>query len=149
MTGRIAGLAVKVHHRAPMEDGEFLELAPEHGIAGNVRTAPKHQVTFVAREQWAEAVGRLNADLPWQTRRANVLLEGLRMIDLLGQRLRIGDVVVEIKGETEPCEVMDRQYQGLRRALEPECRGGVHGRIIQGGVIREGDVVAVEAVARV
>ena len=140
---KIAGLAVKVQHGASLQDAESLELTPENGIAGNVRTTSKRQVTFLGAEQWREALATLNAALPWQTRRANILLEGVRMPDLLGQTLAIGEVVVEIKGETEPCEVMDRQYQGLRRALEPECRGGVYGRVVQGGVICVGDEVRV------
>ena len=34
-------------------------------------------------------------DLPWHTRRANVLVEGLVMTDLIGKTVQIGDVVVE------------------------------------------------------
>lgn len=141
---KIIGLALKVRHGAPLQDVASLELAPG-GIAGNVRTTRKRQVTFLGAEQWREALAELDADLPWQTRRANVLVEGVHMPDLLGETLVIGEVVVEIKGETEPCEVMDRQHRGLRRALEPECRGGVYGRIVQGGVIHVGDEVRVQA----
>jgi MOSC domain-containing protein YiiM len=52
-------------------------------------------------------------------------------------------VEVDIVGITDPCRVMDEQYAGLRSALVPDARGGVYGRVVQGGEIRLGDSIVV------
>jgi MOSC domain-containing protein YiiM len=57
--------------------------------------------------------------------------------------LCIGDARIRLHGETRPCHIMDEQHDGLRRALEPDCRGGVFGQVLAGGVIRAGDRVEV------
>jgi MOSC domain-containing protein YiiM len=75
---------------------------------------------------------------------SGVGLEGAR-----GWTLRIGACRIELAGETRPCERMDEALPGLRRALEPGCGGGRFGRVRQGGVIRVGDPVELEAPAGV
>ena len=56
----------------------------------------------------------------------------------------IGDLVLEITGETDPCSRMDEARQGLRLALTPEWRGGVCCRVVTGGDIAVGDAVRLE-----
>ena len=54
-----------------------------------------------------------------------------------------GEVAIEVKGETRPCELMDDDGRtGLQAALRPQRRGGVYGQILHGGEIRVGDGIA-------
>ena len=41
-----------------------------------------------------------------------------------GQIITISNVQLEVKLETEPCDLMDKQRQGLQNALSPSWRGG-------------------------
>jgi MOSC domain-containing protein YiiM len=68
------------------------------------------------------------------------LVEGFAM-PLEGQLLAIGQAVLEVTQETQPCSVMEAAHRGLRRALKPEWRGGVCCRVVKGGWIRIGDAV--------
>jgi MOSC domain-containing protein YiiM len=47
---------------------------------------------------------------------------------------------VRIYNETRPCEQMEEAQRGLRAALATRWRAGVYGEIVEGGVIRVGDV---------
>jgi hypothetical protein len=38
---------------------------------------------------------------------------------------------------------MDQLHDGLRQALEPDCRGGVHGEVLKAGAIRVGASIAI------
>ena len=84
---------------------------------------------------------------PWTFRRANLLVAGIALPREPGARLRIGDAVLEVTGECDPCQVMDRQRPGLRAALEPDWRGGVTCRVLMGASLRLGDPVAVDDLA--
>jgi MOSC domain-containing protein YiiM len=53
-------------------------------------------------------------------------------------------VVIELKTEIDPCERMDELHPGLRRALEPDWRGGAGGKVISGGMVHVGDSIRIE-----
>jgi hypothetical protein len=44
---------------------------------------------------------------------------------------------------------MDQQHQGLKEALKPDCRAGVHGQVISGGTVHVGDAVRPDPTARI
>jgi MOSC domain-containing protein YiiM len=117
------------------------EAVADGGITANLKVHPKRGITLLAKEQWRAAMLELGAELPWHTRRANVLVEGLDLEGLIGRRVLLGGVELLIGGETTPCAMMDKQYEGLKAALAPECRAGVYGRVVQGGRFRVGDTV--------
>ncbi len=144
LAGKVLGLALRSSRRGPMELVEKVTATENGGIEPNHEVKPHRGITFISSEQWAEVQQELNEpELPWHTRRANVLVEGLVMADLIGKTVHVGDVVVDIKKETEPCGLMDELHNGLRKILEPACRGGVHGQVVQGGNIAVGDTISV------
>jgi MOSC domain-containing protein YiiM len=61
----------------------------------------------------------------------------------VGARIKIGDVVLEVTEENPPCNVMDRQSQGLRAALQPDWRAGVACNVLTPGTVALGDRVEV------
>jgi len=142
--GRILALALRSSKRGPMELVDEVTAQENAGIEPNHEVQPHRGITFISTEQWSEVQQELHApDLPWHTRRANVLVEGLVMTDLIGKTVQIGDVVIDVKKETEPCGLMDKLHNGLRKTLEPDCRAGVHGQIMQGGKIAIGNTINV------
>lgn len=146
MTGRLLGIARKSKSRAPMEELQGAELTPETGLEGDYRgKLRRRQVSVLSREAWEETCKTHGKDLPWTTRRANILIEGLELKESKGARLRIGNAVLEVHCETDPCSRMDDASPGLRKALEPDWRGGVCCRVISGGEISVGDSVEIES----
>lgn len=142
MAGRVVGIAIKEQHRQPLVAVEAAEVL-ESGLAGNVPQSDRRRVTLLAREDWEAVQSELGMGLDWKTRRANILTEGLEMPRLMGKYLVIGDLTLRVEGETEPCDVMDGCFSGLKRALMPNFRGGVHARVIRSGSIRLGDTIQV------
>jgi MOSC domain-containing protein YiiM len=135
--------------RAPVKRGPLMTLQEAgvgvtEGVDGDARgTRQGRQVTVVFREGWDAACRELGVELPWTTRRANLLVEGVA-VPREGKRLVIGSLVLEVTQETQPCQVMEAAHRGLRAALTPDWRGGVCCRVIAGGTIRVGDPVEVE-----
>jgi MOSC domain-containing protein YiiM len=111
------------------------------GFDGDHARTPQRAVTVLALEQWREALAEIGADLPPAARRANVVVSGVDLPETMGKRLRLGGAEIEVLGEVKPCHVMEETRPGLRAALTPGWRGGVHGRVVRAGAIRVGDTV--------
>src|SRR3982074_1563252 len=137
--GRLLGIARAPALRAALVEVREAEVGGSEGIMGRARGRKSgRQVTVLFREGWESACGELGVTLPWVMRRANLLVEGIAPPKEGGQ-LRIGELVLEVTQETQPCHLMDAAHRGLKRALAPEWRGGVCCRVLKGGKIRVGD----------
>ncbi|WP_439817743.1 MOSC domain-containing protein [Zavarzinia sp. CC-PAN008] len=141
-TGRLVAIARKAKPHAVVEEIAGCAVTPQAGIEGDWRgRSGDRQVTVLAAEAWAAACAALGAEIPWTTRRANLLVAGVDLPRTVGARILIGDVVLKVTGETDPCGRMDAQVPGLRAALRPDWRGGVTCVVAHGGRIQPGDSV--------
>lgn len=137
----IKGIAYRKKPKAPMTEIDSVEITCEQGVVPDTRGKPgKRQVTLLSLESWQIACAELGVELPWTTRRANILLSGMQFSAAdFGKVLQMGDVQLQITIETDPCNRMDEQYQGLTAALTPDWRAGVCCRVLQGGILSKGD----------
>ncbi|WP_428968355.1 MOSC domain-containing protein [Sphingomonas sp. Xoc002] len=150
MTGRLAGIARHAVPKGPMEVIDTAIVTLEGGVEGDVRGRIKpggrgrRQVTLIERADWDAALAEIGRDIPWQERRANLLVEDFDLPQIPGTRLRVGTVLLQITMECDPCHRMDAIADGLQAALTPDWRGGVCTRVIEGGTIRIGDNIRIE-----
>jgi MOSC domain-containing protein YiiM len=144
MTARLIGIARRDKPRAPMEVLSRAAVTIAAGIEGDCRgKVEDRQVTAISREDWDAACCALGRELPWTTRRANLLVEDLEGFKRAGTRLRVGSALLEITEENPPCRLMDIFADGLRLALQPGWRGGIACRVLRDGTIAVGDEVSV------
>jgi MOSC domain-containing protein YiiM len=114
----------------------------EKGVEGDHRGKPgDRQVTVISKDSWDKACQDLPKSVPWVARRANLLVGGILFEKSTGQYLQIGDLILEITGETKPCDRMDEYFQGLQEVLKPEWRGGVTCKVIKSGKVAIDDEV--------
>ncbi|WP_322963459.1 MOSC domain-containing protein [Sphingomonas fuzhouensis] len=150
MTGRLAGIARHAVPKGPMAVIDTAIVTLEGGIEGDVRGRVKpggrgrRQVTLIERVDWNAALAEIDRDIPWQERRANLLVEDFDLPQIPGTRLRIGTVLLQITMECDPCHRMDAIADGLQAALRPDWRGGACSKVIEGGTIRIGDTIRIE-----
>ena len=79
--------------------------------------------------------------------RENITTRGVALGALsLGQRLRAGEVLLEVTKPCEPCHQMDEIRQGLQDAIRG--RRGLLCRVVEPGRIRRGDRIEMEEKAR-
>jgi MOSC domain-containing protein YiiM len=146
--GTLAGIARRDGKRGEMQELDSAEVTTETGVANDFRGRPgKRQVTVLAAEAWGRACADVGRELPWVTRRANLLVEGVELPQTAGAVIVIGDLRLEVVLETDPCSRMDEQCPGLREALVPDWRGGVCCRVLSSGRIAIGDEVRIAAAA--
>lgn len=143
---RLLGIAVKKQRKGSVSTHDEAMLTIHTGVVGDWRGKPgKRQVTLMAQADWQEACDELGVTLPWQTRRANLLVDALPLYRSTGSRILLGDAILEVTGETDPCERMEQAHPGLFHALLPNWRGGVTCRVIANGIIRVGMEVVIRS----
>lgn len=143
--GKVAGIAIRLRSRGPMEEFDAAEITQEQGVLNDSRGRPgKRQVTVLAAEDWKTACASLDKELSWTSRRANLLIEGLSLRESTGSIICAGDARLEVTGETDPCSRMDEIEPGLQNALKPDWRAGVCCRVLRGGTIAIGTPVTMQ-----
>ena len=136
---KLLGIAVKQQRKGPLSTHDEAQITVHHGVVGDWRGKPgKRQVTLMSLTDWQAACDELGVELPWQTRRANLLVDELPLYQSSGARITIGDVVLEVTGETDPCGRMEQVQPGLFDALARRWRGGVTCRVLANGIVRLG-----------
>jgi MOSC domain-containing protein YiiM len=119
-----------------MEELHRAELVPGLGLAGctHARSGGKRQVLLVDQET-------LDAmELKPGIIRENITTSGLNVNGLaLGERLRIGDALLEVSAVCTPCDQLEKVRPGLRRELYG--RRGMLCRVLEGGMVRAGDAI--------
>lgn len=142
--GRLSGIARREGKRATMETLSTAEISAATGVAADFRGRPgKRQVTVLSSKDWQAACGELGKELPWTTRRANLLVDDIDLPQSAGAILEIGAVRLQVTMEVDPCSRMEEQVAGLQKALSPDWRGGVACTVLQGGTVSIGDTVNV------
>jgi MOSC domain-containing protein YiiM len=138
---QLLDIAFRPKSRAAMQTKVDTMVSKVAGVDGDFRGKPgKRQVTVMSIEQWQLACDELGTILPWTIRRANLLVDGVSFdATMVGQQIKIGQCILYITGETDPCPKMDAQHQGLTHALTPDWRGGVCCRVIADGRVKVGD----------
>lgn len=153
--GRLGGIARHERPRGPIETLARVQVTREEGVEGNCRgrIAPgksgRRQISLIEAESWQAALmdaglvgGRA---LPWHVRRANLLVEGVKLPREVGRIIALGQSLrIEVTCECDPCSRMDEIEPGLQAALAPDWRGGVLGRVLADGEIAVGDEVRIE-----
>lgn len=140
---KLLAITYKTVKRGPMNEVLCANVTQLSGVEKDVFGRPgKRQVTVLSKIQWQQACHSIEADLPWTTRRANLLVDDLVFSSAdVGKHLQIGELRLEITGETDPCKKMEIAHAGLEAALTPDWRGGVTCRVLNDAMIHLGDEI--------
>jgi MOSC domain-containing protein YiiM len=142
--GRLVGIARRDEKRAPMETLEQADVSDQTGVALDSRGKPgERTVTVISARAWRDVCTELGQEIPWTTRRANLLVDDIDLPRSNGPVIEVGEVRLKVMTEVNPCSRMDAQVAGLTAALTPEWRGGVGCTVLRGGSIAIGDPVTV------
>jgi MOSC domain-containing protein YiiM len=138
VAGVVDGIFVGPVDQGPLEAAEQVHVTTGAGIDGD-RYGHKDITLFEA-----EAIEGLRADTgielqPSEIRR-NVMTRGIALNDLLGHRIRIGQVEAVVTELCHPCNHLQKLTQpGVLDGLVN--RGGLNADVTTGGAIRVGDQV--------
>lgn len=142
---QVLALYLRPSARTPVRAVPLAQAITDQGLDGDHAVGGRRQVTLLDIAAWNDACRETGVTLDPSHRRANIVVEGIDLAASIGQVLRIGTSRLQILGETRPCELLDDSALGLNKALRPHRRGGVYGRVLEGGPIRIDDPVSIES----
>lgn len=143
LSATLIAIAVRPPKTRDICELQKVRVTCEAGVQGDKRSRPgRRQVTLMSSAAWQAVCDELGQDLPWTTRRANFLVDDLPLEESSGARIQIGELLLEVTGETDPCRLMDKAREGLLEALKPNWRGGVTCRVLQEGEVEVGQTVS-------
>lgn len=145
--GRVQWIGVRPARREPLVVVESVLAQAAQGLVGDryrTRNDGKRQVTLIQAEHLAAIAGYLGREAvdPGLLRR-NLVVAGINLLALKGKRFRVGAALLEHTGDCHPCSRMEEVFgPGGYNAVRGH--GGITARIVETGVIRLGDEVAVD-----
>jgi len=141
--GEVLHLFVCLVHRFPMKEVPEVEAIANKGFKGCIHGRPgsNRQVLLMDVETLDQFC------LPPGAVKENITTRGLNFHKLgVGQRLRLGETVLEITIPCDPCSRMDDIRQGLQQELRGQ-RGWLC-RVVEAGRVRQGDAIEVVEAAQ-
>jgi len=140
----VANIFWCVAHRLPMREVEEIEAVANRGLAGcaHAQSGGLRQILLMDMER-LEALQLHPGEIKENITTRGLDVRGLRP----GQRLRLGEALVEITVPCEPCKKMENIRAGLKNELRG--RRGMLCRVVEGGRIRARDPIVVLELERV
>jgi MOSC domain-containing protein YiiM len=143
--GSVVAIFVRPVRKEPVLHREQVMAVAGQGLEGD-RYKTKNgsrQVTLIQFEDLSAIGSFLNREaIPGELVRRNIIVKGINLLSLKGQRFRIGSALLEYTGECHPCSRMEESlgtggYNAMRG------KGGITAKILESGQIKVGDEVVV------
>lgn len=137
--GRVEHIFISIGHRLPMREVPEGRALADKGFQGCAHARPGKRQLLLVESEVLEAL-----DLPPGSIMENITTRGIPLAGLrAGQRLRIGEALLEVTIPCTPCERMDAIRPGLQETLRG--RRGMLCRVVETGAIRAGDAIQLQA----
>jgi MOSC domain-containing protein YiiM len=143
--GEVVSIHIVRQRDGSAEAVEHATAQTNFGLEGDWRSRRNRagQLTLIEAEVLEEVGRLLGSRVPSGASRRQVVVCGVRLNELLGQRIRIGGVRLFVETPCDPCKRMEETIgEGARRALEG--RGGVRCFVLAGGELCVGDPIVEE-----
>lgn len=142
MTSRVHAIHVAPGRRIPTRSVEAVEAEAGAGLVGDRYHGSRHRhVTVQALDDLEAAAEVLGRPVDPGLTRRNITVDRGPLPTRPGERLRIGDVELEVVRIAAPCRLLDDDLGDGAMAALRSPRGGTVFRLLSSGTIAVGDKV--------
>jgi len=130
-----------------IENTEAIELVKGKGIKGDRYFKDfndiRSQITLIESENIDYYNMTFNTNFPYKDFRRNLITKGIKLNDLLGKKLSIGNSELLANDLCRPCKSLQEKLGKNNIIKEFLRRGGLRCQILKSGSIKLGDVIKV------
>lgn len=141
---KLLGIATHTESKGKIDTHQEITVSLEAGLENDYQGQKnrKTQVTLLSLQDWQKACQQCDSVIDWTERRANLLVDDFEFSEsMVGRQIQVGQVLLEITKETDPCSRMEALQAGLQAALTPNWRGGARCKVLRAGHIKIGDSI--------
>jgi MOSC domain-containing protein YiiM len=134
----VEGIFFGAVDEGPLEAADAVQVKTGAGIEGD--RYGDTDITLFEAEAIEDLKTNTGIELKPSEIRRNVMTRGISLNDLLGHRIRVGEVEAVVTELCHPCSHLQKLTQpGVLRGLVN--RGGLNADVVSGGAIRVGDQI--------
>jgi MOSC domain-containing protein YiiM len=140
--GEVVSIHIVRQREGTAEAVDRVMVQTNYGLEGDWRSHRNRggQVTLIEAEALAQVEQRSGHPVPPGASRRQIVVQGIRLNDLVGQRIRVGSVHMFVEDVCDPCTRMEATIgAGARLAMEK--RGGIRCFVLNGGELCVGDLI--------
>ena len=140
---KIIKLGITKLSNQDIESVEEIELIKGKGIVGDRHyqdyNDPYNQLTIIEKESIDNYNIKFSLNIPYLDFRRNVVTEGIRLNELVGKKIKIKDINLEVIDLCRPCKHLQEKLSQDNIIKEFLRSGGIRCQILNDGKINIGD----------
>ena len=142
---KVFKLGITSNNNKKIEEVETIEVLANKGVVGdrhfNDYNDPYCQLSLIEAENIDEYNLKFGLNIPYLDFRRNIITKGLKLNDLVGKKLSIGNVEVEGIDLCRPCRHLTEMLDQENILKEFLRKGGLRCQILSSSKIKVGDTI--------
>ena len=140
-------LGITAKNNLPIKNVNTIEVMANKGIVGDRHFHDSNdaynQLSLIESENIDEYNVRFGLDIPYIDFRRNVVTKGIRLNDLIGKKLKVGNVELEGIELCRPCRHLTEMLDQKNILKEFMRKGGLRCQILSSSKINVGDKIQI------
>ena len=140
-------LGITAKNNLPIKNVNTIEVMANKGIVGDRHfhdsNDPYNQLSLIESENIDEYNIRFGLNIPYIDFRRNVVTKGIRLNDLIGKKLKVGNVELEGIELCRPCRHLTEMLDQKNILKEFMRKGGLRCQILSSSKINVGDKIQI------
>ena len=138
-------IGITANNNQPIKEVNSIEVIANKGIVGDRHfhefNDPYNQLSLIESENIDEYNMRFNLNISYIDFRRNIVTKGIQLNDLIGKKLRVGNVKLEVIDLCRPCRHLTEMLNQKNVLKEFLRKGGLRCRILSSSSINVGDKI--------
>ena len=144
---RVIKLGIAFSNNKKIKEVDSIEVIANKGVVGDRHFSdyndPFCQLTLIESENIDFYNLKYGLDIPYVEFRRNIVTKGIRLNELIGKRLKIGNVEVEAVDLCRPCRHLTEVLCQDNIIKEFLRKGGLRCQILSSSIIKIGDKIII------
>ncbi len=145
--GQVLKLGITQNNNQPIKEVNSIEVLANKGIIGDRHfhefNDPYNQLSLIESENIDDYNIKFGLNIPYIDFRRNVITKGIRLNDLVGKKLRLGSVELDVIDLCRPCRHLTEMLNHKNVLKEFLRKGGLRCQILSSSTIHVGDKIEI------
>ena len=138
-------LGISINNNQPINEVNSIDVINNQGVVGDRHfkefNDPYNQLSLIESENIDYYNKKYNLDIPYLNFRRNIVTKGIKLNELVGKKIWIGNVKTEVVDLCRPCKHLEEKLNKNNIIKEFLRKGGIRCHILSSSQIKIGDTI--------